>query len=258
MSEQAPLRLSWARLNALGMRDTNQDTVGEAVQDEMNCFVIADGAGGHAGGEIASRIVVDSVLARFRGEAAFGPRALLSYVGHAIANVARDKQQAPERHDMSATVAALLLDPRNQRAVWAHLGDTRVYQFRGGRLHAVSKDHSLTQQLIDAGYARADQLRIHPQRNILFAAIGAEGETPVAASEIARVEAGDAFLLCSDGLWEWALEEDMERTLAAAAGCEDWLAALCAIADANAQASARQRDNYSAYAVMLRAQETAP
>lgn len=251
MSEQAPLTLSWARLNAPGMRDSNQDTIGEAVQNDICCFVVSDGAGGHAGGEIASRIVVDSVLASFSAEAACGARALLSYVGHAIASVARDKEQAAARHDMSATVAALLLDRHNRRAVWAHLGDTRVYQFRGGRLHAVSKDHSLTQQLIDAGYARAEQLRVHPQRNILFAAVGAEGDTAVAISDTVRIEPGDAFLLCTDGLWEWALEADMEETLARAAGCDDWLAALCAVADANAQASAKQRDNYSAYAIRV-------
>lgn len=252
MSVAARVTLSWASLSDVGMRASNQDTIGHAVQDGMTCFIVSDGAGGHAGGEVASRLVVDAIAANFMREGAFGPRALLSYVEHAIAAVAAGRQANAEQHDMSATVAALLVDAGNGRAVWAHLGDTRLYLFRDGRVARVTKDHSLTQQLIDAGFARHEQLRSHPQRNILFAAIGSEGSTPVAASgEALELRHGDAFLLCTDGLWEWILEHDMERTLAAAGGSEAWLAAMCRIADAAAAESGKQRDNYSAYAIMV-------
>jgi serine/threonine protein phosphatase PrpC len=244
--------LSWASISELGMRSTNQDTIGHAALDGMTCFVVADGAGGHAGGEVASRLVVDAVVSNFVREGAFGPRALLSYVDHAVASVAAGRQANADQHDMSATVAALLVDAPNGRAVWAHLGDTRLYLFRDGMVARVTKDHSLTQQLIDAGFARHDQLRSHPQRNILFAAIGSEGATPVAASEEAvELRAGDAFLICTDGLWEWVMEHDMERTLAAAGSSEAWLAAMCHIADAASGTSGKQRDNYSAYAILV-------
>lgn len=254
MSTATPVRLSWAGASEIGMRSSNQDTIGRFAQDGMQCFVVSDGAGGHAGGEVASRLVVDAIVEKFASESAFGARALLSYVGHAIARVAHSKQDAPQQQDMSATVAALLVDEGNGLAVWAHLGDTRIYLFRGGRLHSVSKDHSLTQQLIDAGYARAEQLREHPQRNILFAAIGAEGETPVASSgDALALRPGDAFLLCTDGLWEWVREADMERALAAANGSEAWLAALCELATKNVAAAGKQHDNFSAYAVLVQA-----
>ena len=254
MSASTPVSLSWAGASDIGMRATNQDTIGTIAQDGMSCFVVSDGAGGHAGGEVASKLVVDAIVGKFANESAFGARALLSYVGHAIASVARGKQESPQQADMSATVAALLVDAGNGLAVWAHLGDTRIYLFRGGRLLSVSKDHSLTQQLIDAGYARADQLREHPQRNILFAAIGAEGETPVASSgEALALQPGDAFLLCTDGLWEWVREAEMEQALATAGGSQAWLAALCELARANVAAAGRQHDNFSAYAVLVQA-----
>ncbi|MES2152793.1 MAG: PP2C family serine/threonine-protein phosphatase [Pseudomonadota bacterium] len=254
MAEPAPLRLSWASVSELGARASNQDALGQAQHGAVHCFVVSDGAGGHEGGEVASRIVVDSIVEQFNRAPGFGSAPLLACVGHAIANVALGQRAAPHRHDMSATVAALLVEQDAARAVWAHLGDTRLYLFRGERLHAVSKDHSLTQQLIDAGYAKAAQLRVHPQRNLLYAAVGAVGETPIASSEgEVALAAGDAFLLCTDGLWEWAMEADMEATLAHAIDGADWLAQLCALAAVNSAASGKARDNFSAYAIMLAA-----
>ncbi|WP_229458344.1 PP2C family protein-serine/threonine phosphatase [Massilia glaciei] len=248
------LTLSWSKASAIGMRESNEDALGLAQQDDMACFVMSDGAGGHQGGEVAARTVLEAVLDKFLGESAFGTRALLSYVEHAVAVVAEVRKTEARLRDMSATVATVLLDLSNRRAVWAHLGDTRIYLFRQGRLRCVTHDHSVAQQLVDAGFAQADQLRGHPHRSLLFAAVGAEGGTPVAVSEeVHQLEDGDAFLLCTDGFWEWLLEPDMERTLSSTGSSDDWLAAMSAIADANAQASDKARDNHSVYAIRLHA-----
>ena len=249
-----PVRLSWAKASEAGARAANQDVIGAAVDDELACFALADGTGGHHGGEVASRIAVDAVIKAFRAAPAFGARALLSYAAGATSKVAAARRADPQLADMSTTVAALLIDSQAGRAVWAHLGDSRVYLFRAGRVHAVTTDHSLAQQLIDAGYASAGALRLHPQRNILLAALGAEGDFAVVASDEVALEAGDALLVCSDGLWEWVLEDEMEQALSATAGSEDWLAALCARADAAvgaAGAAGKARDNYSAYAIRV-------
>jgi serine/threonine protein phosphatase PrpC len=258
MASGGAVKLSWAQASEIGMRDTNQDAIGAARNGELACFVIADGTGGHLGGEVASRIVVDTVLAAFCASPAFGAPALLSYVGEASAKVAQAKLADARLSDMSTTVAALLVDQASGRAAWAHLGDSRIYLFRGGRVHAVTKDHSLTQQLIDAGYVDADQLRVHPQRNILLAAIGAESDADLTAGTDAfALEAGDALLACSDGLWEWVREHEMEQTLSATVRSEDWLAAMCAAADAAVLAAGKVRDNYSVYAIRVHQQESA-
>ena len=253
-----PVRLSWAQASDIGMRATNQDAIGAARDGDLACFVIADGTGGHHGGEVAARIAVDAVLGAFSAAPAFGAPALQSYVAKATSKVAQARRADPQLAAMSTTVAALLIDQRAARAVWVHLGDSRIYLFRAGRVHAVTIDHSLARQLIDAGYAGAGELRQHPQRNILLAAIGAEGDVAVAASGEFALEAGDALLACSDGLWEWVLDDEMEQALSATAGSEDWLAALCARAEAAVSAAGKARDNFSAYAIRIQRQEAAP
>ncbi len=248
----ANIELTWARISATGMRASNEDALGQAQQDDMSCFVMSDGAGGHLAGEVASRIVVEAVLKQFLKESSFGPRALLAYVASAIDEVAYNKKLVARQSDMSATFAALLVDQSNRLALWGHLGDTRVYWFRKRRLHEVTKDHSVAQQFIDAGFARADQLRLHPQRNVLYAAVGAEGETQAQiVEEVVRIEDGDAFLICTDGLWEWVMEADIERTLAAAESCEQWLDAMTAIAEANVVAANKVWDNHTAFAIWV-------
>jgi serine/threonine protein phosphatase PrpC len=255
--DNGAVRLSWAQASEIGMRAANQDAIGAARNGALACFVIADGTGGHHGGEVASRIVADAVIGAFCAQPACGVDALLSYVAQASLKVSEAKRADARLADMSSTVATLVVDQQSARAVWAHLGDTRIYLFRDGGLHAVTHDHSLAQQLVDAGYAKPDQLRVHPQRNILLAAIGVEGEAPVAASDIV-LQAGDALLACSDGLWEWVHEHEMEQALAATARSEDWLAAMCKQADAAVRAAGKVRDNYSAYAIRVYQQEAAP
>lgn len=253
----AALRLAWAQLSEAGMRAANQDAIGTARDGALACFVVADGTGGHVGGEVAARLAVDALLAAFGAAPACGTPALLAYIGQAAAALAQARHADRQLAAMSTTVAALLVDLQGARASWAHLGDSRIYLFRAARLHAVTRDHSLSQQLIDAGYARADQLRSHPQRHVLLAALGADGDLPVAACELA-LQAGDALLVCSDGLWQWVDEAAMELALSASAGSDEWLAALCTHADAAAGAAGAARDNYSAYAIRVHGQEAAP
>jgi serine/threonine protein phosphatase PrpC len=257
MAERAPIELEWTRMTQIGMRATNQDALGQALHGNAACFILADGAGGHQGGEVAAQIVVEAMLGTFSQTSLVSVQALLAGATCAIDAVARRKQQDPQLSDMSTTVAALLVDCASGKALWAHLGDSRIYLFRDGLLHSMSKDHSLTQQLIDAGYINASQLRTHPQRNLLLAAVGAEGDTPVALCDAPTwLQAGDALLLCTDGLWEWVLEADMEITLAGAPGSAEWIAAMCLLAEQRFAATGKERDNFSAYAIRVR--EAAP
>ena len=256
MNDEVPvqdlLALNFAQMTNVGGRQSNQDALGNARQDDLVCFVVSDGVGGHFGGEIASNIVVQEVLDSFLRESSFGVRALHSYINAAIEEVALRKNEKPLLQGMSATVAAVLIDKKNHCALWAHMGDTRIYLFRHRKVQSVTRDHSVVQQFIDAGYNKPEQLRTHPLRSTLFAAIGAEGDTlPAVTQEIFQIKEGDAFLICTDGLWEWISENEMADSLAVAASAEDWLRNLSHIAEKNGGASPKARDNYTAYTIWL-------
>src|SRR6476620_1232160 len=117
MADQAPIGLAWTQISEIGERSSNQDMVGEAASGALSCFVLADGAGG----EIASRVVVEAIIDCFKTKPAFGPDALLGYAECASAAVAKRKREEPRYADMSTTVVALLVDRASGQALWAHL-----------------------------------------------------------------------------------------------------------------------------------------
>jgi serine/threonine protein phosphatase PrpC len=160
------------------------------------------------------------------------------------------EQQSDQRlRDMRATVAMLVLDRARQLACWGHLGDSRVYGFRSGRLRFHSRDHSVIQSMLDAGIGDAEMLRRHPRRGVLLAALGSVDEMEPDVSAAAEpVYDGDVFMLCSDGLWEYVEEAVMEHLLAFSPTAESWLTALEAELLARAEPG---HDNYSAIAVWL-------
>ncbi len=246
------LQLDCAHITAVGARSSNQDALASDNQDELSCFVMADGAGGHEGGEIASKLVIDAILEKFMLDASFSARALRSYVDWASVKVAQSKKLNLRLHSMSATMTTLLIDRSNHCALWAHLGDTRLYMFRQGKIVTVSKDHSLAQRFVDAGYASYEEIRKHPQRSLLFAAIGAEGDNqPEITQEAVELKKGDAFLLCTDGFWEWVLESEMEASLHSARNSCEWLNTMNLIAEKNVGALNKNRDNFSAFTIWL-------
>ncbi|MET3117130.1 serine/threonine protein phosphatase PrpC [Undibacterium sp. GrIS 1.8] len=249
------MHLEIAQITAIGNRQTNQDALASALEDDLACFVLADGTGGHEGGEVAANLVTECITEKFVQEASFSPRALRSYVDWAMLKVAQKKLGNIQQKNMSATVATILIDRSNRCALWAHLGDTRVYLFRDGKIKTISKDHSYAQRMVDAGYADYALLRQHPQRSMLFAAIGAEGDSlPEVTMDAVDLQDGDAFLLCTDGFWEWVNENQMEQSLSSAQSCDAWLSQMNLIAEQNirvSSASRTSRDNFSAFAICI-------
>jgi serine/threonine protein phosphatase PrpC len=155
-----------------------------------------------------------------------------------------------ERADMHCTVVCLVLDFVDQLAWWAHAGDSRLYWFRGGRLLERTRDHSLVQTLLDAGLLEPDQLRTHPRRSELRSALGTDDSVlEVEDSGTPRaVEPGDAFLLCTDGIWEHLEDDMLEAVLVQAGSPREWLQAL----EAQVRAAALDKpdhDNFTALAV---------
>jgi serine/threonine protein phosphatase PrpC len=251
----AGIGLDVAQVSGIGGRDSNQDALGSLRLGGLVCFVVSDGAGGHEGGEIASRTVVQAVSAAFEeavtNGGGIGAATLQACIARAMAAVAQARAGNAQLESMNATVAILQVDTRRGEAAWAHLGDTRIYLFRGGRLLHMTKDHSLVQQFIDAGLVDGADLRTHPKRNLLYAAIGAENDVPAAIQAPIALEDGDAVLVCTDGLWEWVSEDAMEEALSATGSAQAWLDALCAAAEHNGAQSATMRDNFTAQVVLV-------
>jgi len=246
------LALSHAQITKIGGRDTNEDALGCTFSDDAACFVVSDGVGGHEGGEIASVAVVEAVQESFQAYPSPSSEVLRSHIEYAVASVAQCKKGNKALANMSATAAALIIDAETRRALWAHVGDTRVYLLRNGRVHRVTRDHSLVQQLVDAGYCTAEQAKAHPLRNTLLFAIGADSEGPMEIScDETEILEGDAFLLCTDGLWEWLSAEEIEHLLAFSATAEQWLSELVRVSEENCRGSGKLRDNYTAFAVMI-------
>ncbi|PFH09834.1 serine/threonine protein phosphatase PrpC [Collimonas sp. PA-H2] len=248
----APMLLSLAQLSHAGGRQVNQDSWGSAQQDDLTCIIVSDGVGGEYGGEIASNVVVHSIMEMFVEEASFGPRALQSYLDYAVAQLNRRQGQIPRLKDMSATVATLLIDQKNRCALWGHMGDTRIYQFRRGQLLNFTKDHSLIQQFVDAGHCSPEQLRRHPRRSILCAAAGVEGSAPAQVTQNpVPIQDGDAFLLCTDGFWEWISEAEMALAAAQAGSAQDWLNIMHAVVEKNGQTCNVPLDNCTAFTIYV-------
>ena len=148
---------------------------------------------------------------------------------------------------MRATAVVLSVDLEHGRGIWGHVGDSRLYYFRRCRIVEQTRDHSVVQSMVDAGYIAPVDLRKNANRGTLLAALGdREGVTPEIEPAFHSVGAGDTFLLCTDGLWEHVEERDMERLLEASENPEDWLRRLEAAVLAQA---CEKQDNYSALVV---------
>jgi serine/threonine protein phosphatase PrpC len=246
------LSLEVSILSEPGGRKRNEDACGYWSSERQMCCVLADGAGGHGGGDVASRLAVESLLGQFAG----GPVAN----GAELAILLRQTNQAvldgrvagTERADMHTTAVCLVIDFHDGRADWVHSGDSRLYWFRGGRLIERTRDHSLVESLVGAGLIRDDESRAHPERSVLLTALGREdSEFDLSASPSSRVVAGgDAFLLCSDGVWEYLADSELETLLQQAASPQAWLDMIDAAIRA-ATARLATHDNFTALAVWL-------
>ncbi|AXA90513.1 PP2C family serine/threonine-protein phosphatase [Massilia sp. YMA4] len=235
-----------AVLSQPGGRAVNEDACGYWAGPGCWIGVVSDGLGGHAGGEVASRIAVEAALDSFRRTPLVTAAGVVGAMRAANDALLAEQQRRPELASMRATLVILAVDTHNARATWAHVGDTRLYCFRANAILLRTRDHSVVQAMVDAGYLAPEQLRDSPHRNALLSALG-EAEAPVPQiSAPLHVRDGDRFLLCTDGFWEYTLEEDMERSLAAAGDPDSWLRQLEHLVRARGRPG---QDNYSALAV---------
>lgn len=207
------------------VRKHNEDNF--LIDDELGLYVVADGLGGHAAGEVASQIVIERssqfVATTLENDHTWPTAydAKLTYDGNRLkaALVMSDRaiydniQANPERESMGSTAVACLL--HGSGVTIAHVGDSRAYLLRSGVLLPLTRDHSWVAEQIENGFLTPEEARRHPFRNVITQALGNGGDLDVVVREV-PVEPGDVLLLCSDGLSGMVYDEELSAILVGA------------------------------------------
>lgn len=170
--------------------------------------VVADGMGGHTGGVLAAEQVVHTAKTNLDQFSLIdeNPQVMLENSmreAHTMIKASRFMNEM----DPHSTAVMLLLQPG--RITWGHCGDSRLYHFRGASLLNRSVDHSYVEYLVASGKITAEQALTHPNRNVLLASLGGQDDPKISLDETTDLAAGDAFVLCSDGLWAYFDDEEM-------------------------------------------------
>ena len=243
------LDVAIASCTQIGARSRNEDDLRFGRRGAVAYAVLSDGAGGHRGGAIASDFVVRTIALSLQSAAGATPQSLTAVLLDTHAALCELQQRGAGADRMHATVVALWLDAAAACALWSHVGDSRLYLLRHGRARQLTRDDTLVQQMVDAGYLSADEARDHPQKNQLIGAMGMDGAIdPHTVDAPLPLRDGDAFLLCSDGWWASLDAAAIESTFADAGSADDWLARMQArVRDAGVAG----QDNFSAVAVWI-------
>ena len=184
-------------------------------------FVVADGMGGHAGGDVASAIAVKRIMETDHlysspNDAEFALRSALLAANSLLAETVFEHS---ELTGMGTTVSGILR-VENHVAI-AHIGDSRIYLFRGGKLSQVSSDHTFVQRLVDSGRITAEEAAVHPRRSVLMRVLGDVDASPEIDTTVLETRSGDRWLICSDGLSSYLSDEKLQTVLSTVPGASD-------------------------------------
>jgi serine/threonine protein phosphatase PrpC len=217
-----------ASLSDVGcQRENNEDSYSYWESPDDSSFVrlgrlaiVADGMGGCEGGQFASRIAVETVEQIYSSSSDPDPQQrLLEGFRQAHARIQQRAGENPGLRGMGTTLTAFALV--GDHLYYAHIGDSRLYLLRAGKLQVVTRDHSLVSRLVETGIIRAEDADNHPQKHVLTAAVGiAEEIQPDFSAEPVPLEKSDVLLLCTDGLWGQVAEPELEQALASQAPLE--------------------------------------
>jgi protein phosphatase len=234
------------------VRSGNEDSFFAHASKQVGLFIVADGMGGHAAGEVASEMAVQIVsreLSDLQQIAGTGPR---EKVAESIRNANRAIYERTinesDKQGMGTTVSVLVV--AGARWLIGQVGDSRIYLLRDGALTQLTKDHSYVQEQVDAGLLTPEQARYHPYSNVITRCVGA-GEEVEADTFTGEFRAGDVFLVCSDGLTGMVDDRRLQQLLLSRASAGRIVDAL--IAEANYRGGL---DNVTAVVVQIIAAET--
>ena len=239
--------IQYAVLSETGDRSVNEDAVGAFEANQRYCFVVCDGLGGHGMGDVASACVKDVF-----GNCFEQTKTMEEFLPHAFTTAQNTllQEQIKRKAQKKMKTTAAVLAMENETAYVGHIGDSRVYCFYRNKIKSRTLDHSIPQMLVISRQIKEKEIRHHPDRNIVLRVMGVQWDEPKYELEPPiALKKCQAFLLCSDGFWEWIEEKDMCCLLKHASSPEDWLEAMAKVIRANGQN--KEMDNYSAIAVWV-------
>ncbi len=234
------MKITIASLSNTGNRQENQDVIGHCIGSRSACFIVCDGIAGNPGGELAAKLAINTILDNFDGEAHFDSHAVRQFIikaNHAIL----EQQQKTTFTKMGTTIVCLFIDRDYNLAYWAHVGDSRLYLFHHGILYNVTIDHSLVEQMRQAGYQTTGV-----NSNLLYQALGTHSNREASYGDVHQLQDGDAFLLCTDGFWHILEQVDVEQTLCLVNSPKEWLTLI-----EKSSIKPGNGDNYSAIAIWI-------
>jgi serine/threonine protein phosphatase PrpC len=209
------MRYDVAHHSARGGRPTNQDRVAVAERDSAILMVLADGLGGHRGGEIAAEILTHTLVHAFnavRAKIIERPSAFLA-LGILQAHQAILRRSKASLNTIQPRTTCVTCLIQNGYAYWAHVGDSRLYHFRHGRLKQRTQDHSTVEDLRKDGLVSEEEMRNHPQKGKLTICVGGPNKPTISLGEETALARDDLLLLCSDGVWEALAPEELLKIL---------------------------------------------
>lgn len=202
------MKIDYFAYSNVGERKVNEDCVGTVVNNEIYSFALCDGLGGHGDGEIASKTVVDAML-NAAGHNDFCVELLEK--SFETANEAVFIMQ--EQCSSSMRTTATLLSIKENKAMWGHIGDSRIYYFSKNKLVKRTLDHSVPQMLVATGEIKEKEIRHHEDRNKLLRCIPWTAKKYDIDETDFEIHSGDSFIMMSDGFWEWIDEKQMQKAL---------------------------------------------
>jgi serine/threonine protein phosphatase PrpC len=235
---QGMLKIQAAGLSDRGMkRSHNEDSL--SVVPSLGLFIVADGMGGHNAGEVASRQAIESIVQFLRDsqrdtdtwpmppnpELTVIENRIVTAVKLANRDVCKLSMEHPEYHGMGTTLVGLLLDAPSEKISIAHVGDSRAYRLREGRMDKITRDHSWVEEQLERGIITPEEAKNHRWKNVITRALGNKLEVEVDVNTF-EIKSGDVYLLCSDGLSGMIDKDIMEQILIANADLEESAQAL--------------------------------
>ena len=243
------MMITYACYTNAGSRSVNEDSIGVQISANKSCFVVCDGLGGHGMGDAASQLVKGYLLNAFK-QAEKVDNKFLSKI-FPDAQQALEKVQKEQRLQDKMKTTAVCMTIQNKKARVGYVGDSRFYAFGKKTLKRRSDDHSVPYMLYLSGQIRYDEIRNHPDRNLLLRVLGtAWNEPKQQLLQPMPLWQYQAFLLCTDGFWELITEETMCEFLQKATNVTQWLDLM--VQEVQKNGRGKEMDNYSAIAIFCK------